>query len=159
MKLPLIAIVLAALSACTHAAEVRPVTPFACPFTGPVTTKVDYEVRMAIYNELVRTYEAALGPFAKNMDDPRVAAKAEATRVDPARMAELAEVSGCAALLDERSSCSAFFDTELGDPLSVITSMKKTAPLRRQYEDAIAHLARPDFKRAAAGCIKRVGKR
>jgi hypothetical protein len=93
------------------------------------------------------------------MDDPKVAAKVAAIRVDPARMAELAKVSGCAALLDERSSCSAFFDTEQGDPLSVITGMKKTAPLRRQYEDAIAHLGRSDFKRAAAGCINLVGKR
>jgi hypothetical protein len=56
MKLPLFAIVLTALSAITQAAEVKPLTPFACPFSGPVTKKVDYEVRMVIYNELVRTY-------------------------------------------------------------------------------------------------------
>jgi hypothetical protein len=159
MKRSLIACALAALCMSAHAVEVKPAAAaFSCPFAGPVTRQVAYEVRMTVYNELVRTFEAALGPLAKNIGDPNVAAKAAATRVDTARMAALAEASGCAALLDERSSCANFFDTELGDPLSVFTSMKKTAPLRKQYEEALAHLSRPDFKRAAQFCMKLVGR-
>lgn len=160
MKFRLSAVLLAALCTSVHAMEATPAAvPFACPFTGPVTKKVDHEVRMTVYNELVRTFQAALGPLANNMGDPKVAAKAATLRVDPVRMAALAEVSGCAALVDQRSSCAAYFDTELGDPLSAFTSMKKSAPLRRQYEDAIAHLKRADFKAAAQDCMQRVGKK
>lgn len=127
--------------------------PFVCPFTAP--GKVDYAMSVVVFKELSRTFHAALGPQGKDFGDPKVAA----SRIDPEKMAALAEASGCAALLDEQASCATYFDTELGNPLSVLTSMKKTAPLRRQYEEALAHLARPDFRRAAQFCMKLVGRR
>lgn len=156
MRLPLFGLAFLAMCSSAYALEVKPVaTPFTCPFTNKAPEKVDHAVRTVIYNELVRTYKEAMGPLTKHPADPNMAA----SRVDPVRMAALAEVSGCAALLDERASCANYFDTELGDPLSVFTSMKKNAPLRKQYEEALAHLSRPDFKRAAQSCMKLVGKR
>jgi hypothetical protein len=151
-------IAVAAMSSTAHAHEVTPAAaPFSCPFKNMAPTHVDHAVLMTVYNELVRTYKDALGPLAKDIGDPKVAAKAAASTVDARKMAALAEVSGCAALIDEHGSCAQFFDPELGDPLSVFTSMKKTSPLRKQYEQAIAKLGRPDFKRAAQACMKLVG--
>lgn len=151
-------IAFAMLSQTAHSHEAGPAaTAFSCPFTNSAPKHVDYAVMMTVYNELVRTFKDALGPLAKDIGDPKVAAKAAATRVDERKMAALAEVSGCAALIDQNGGCAQFFDPELGDPLSVFTSMKKTAPLRQQYEQAISKLARPDFKRAAQSCVKRVG--
>jgi hypothetical protein len=153
-------VAVATIAAPTHAAEPKPASAtFVCPFTGTAPKQVDYDVSMKVYNELVRRYEAALGPLAKDIGDPKAAAKAAASRVDEGRMSALAEVSGCAALIDDAGACAQYFDPELGDPLSVFTSMKKSAPLRKQYEAALAQLARPDFKRAAQSCMKRVGGR
>jgi hypothetical protein len=98
-----------------------------------------------------------MGPKAKEIGDPKVMNRASTTRIDDGKMAALAEVSGCAALIDIHSSCASYFDPELGGPLSVFMSMKKRSVLRRQFEDAIAHLARADYKRAAQACIKLVG--
>jgi hypothetical protein len=77
-----------------------------------------------------------------------------AKTVDERRMAELAEVSGCAALIDEQGGCALYFDTELGAPLSTFMAMKKSAPLRRQFEKAVSRVQTPELKRTAQTCIK-----
>lgn len=128
---------------------------FACPSQVAAAHDVSYDTMIGVHKELVKRFDAALGAAAKNPGDPKVAA----TRVDDARMAALADVSGCAALIDVRGACAQFFDPELGDPLSVFMDMKTTAPLRRQFEEAIAQLARPDYRRAAQACIRRVGRK
>lgn len=128
---------------------------FACPYTGKAPDDIPYDTMIGVYKALVARYKDALGPAATDIGDPKVAAKVASSRIDGA----LAEVSGCAALIDIRNSCAQFFDPELGDPLSVFMDMKRSAPLRRQFEDAIAHLARPGDRRAAQACIERVGRK
>ena len=132
--------------------------PFACPYSKNVAPhKVAYDVRIKVYNELVRRFDDAFGPHPEGYGDTKVAAEVSAKRIDDRKMAALAEVSGCAALFDADGACAQYYDPELGDPLSVIMSMKKKAVLRRQFEDAIEHLERLDYKRAAQSCIKLVG--
>lgn len=159
MKKTLLTLAVALTCATSHAAQPKPAPPaFACPYNKAIASaKVDYEVVMRVHTELVRRFDDALGKEPDGFGDPKVAARVAVRRVDDNKMAALADVSGCAALYDVDSSCAQFFDPELGDPLSVFMSMKKSAPLRRQFEDAIAHLARPDYKRAAQACIKLVG--
>jgi len=148
----------AVLSGAAHAA-VPAAAPFACPYANKAPRDVSYDTMISVHNELVKRFRDALGTTVKDIGDPKVAAKVAASRIDDARMTALAEVSGCAALIDERGGCAQYFDPELGDPLSVFMDMQKTAPLRRQYEEAVAHLTRPDYKRAAQACIKLVGRK
>lgn len=155
----LAALAIAGAAIPAHAADGKGIpAPFACPYSKDVAPhKVPYDVRMKVHDELVRRFDDAFGHHPDGFGDPKVAAKVAATRIDDRKMAALAEVSGCAALFDADGACAQFYDPELGDPLSVIMSMKKKAVLRRQFEDAIAHLERPDYKRAAQACIKLVG--
>jgi hypothetical protein len=111
-----------------------------------------------VLGALDNAFDAAVGPDGKHVDQPKVVNKLAATRVAETKMAALAEVSGCAALIDVRSSCALYYDPELGDPLSVFMGMKKSAPLRRQFEAAIARLPDGEPKRAAQSCIKLVGR-
>lgn len=131
---------------------------FVCPVKSVAGPKVEHHVVIDILDALNKAFDAALGPDAKHVDQPKVANKLAMTRVDDAKMAALAEVSGCAALVDVRSSCALYYDPELGDPLSVFMDMKKSSPLRKQFEAAVARLPDGEPKRAAQSCIKLVGK-
>ena len=132
---------------------------YACPVKSASGPKVGQQVTYDILDALNKAFDAALGPDAKHLDQPTVVNKLAATRVDDAKMAALADVSGCVALIDVRSSCSLYYDPELGNPLSVFMGMKKSAPLRKQFEAAVAHLPDGEPKQAAQTCIKLVGKR
>jgi hypothetical protein len=131
---------------------------FVCPVKRVAGPKVEHQVVIDILNALNNAFDAALGPDAGHVDQPKVVNKLAATRVDETKMAALAEVSGCAALIDVRSSCALYYDPELGNPLSVFMGMKKSAPLRMQFEAAIARLPNGEPKRAAQSCIKLVGQ-
>jgi len=134
-------------------------TGYACPVKSASGPKVEQQVTNDILDALNKTFDAALGPDAKHLDQPKVLGKVAAARVDDAKMAALADVSGCAALIDVRSSCSLYYDPELGNPLSVFMGMTKSAPLRKQFEAAVARLPDGEPKQAAQTCIKLVGKR
>jgi hypothetical protein len=127
---------------------------YACPVLNVAPEKVSRQTLKDVTNALNNAFNAALGPDAKRISDDKVFARLAARTVDERRMAELAEASGCAALIDERGSCALYFDTELGNPLSAFMAMKKNAPLRRQFENAVAHIRMPEPKRAAQACIK-----
>jgi hypothetical protein len=127
---------------------------YSCPVLHVALQKVSRQTVDEVSQSLDKAFSAALGPDSKRLFDDKVFARVAARTVDERRMAELAEVSGCAALIDERGGCALYFDTELGNPLSVFMAMKKTAPMRRQFESAIARVRTPELKRAAQACIK-----
>jgi len=79
-------------------------------------------------------------------------------RIDPKAMAEIAAIAGCAALLDQ-SSCSTFYDPEFGGEVTAFTDLSTKAPVRRQFDDAIAALPSDMARKAAQSCIKRVAKK
>jgi hypothetical protein len=141
-----------------HAGEGKPVAAApACPVLRVAPARVTDQMVTAVAASLNKAFDAALGLDAHRVHEPKVVARLAARTVDRERMADLANAAGCAALLDERSSCSQYFDTELGDPLSVFMRMKKTAPLRRQFEQAVAQVPVPELKRAGQACIKLIG--
>ena len=146
--------------AATTAAHAQSPTParagYACPVTDASSKNVPYSVVQGVSQVLDKAFDAALGPDAAKVSEPKVFARVAARRVDDGRMAELAEVSGCAALIDQHAGCAGYFDTELGSPLSVFMSMKKTAPLRRQFEEAVARIQSPERRGAAQSCIRRI---
>ena len=144
-------------AACSQEAP-RPTSAFVCPVKSVAGPKVEHQVVIDVLGALDNAFDAAVGPDGKHVDQPKVVNKLAATRVAETKMAALAEVSGCAALIDVRSSCALYYDPELGDPLSVFMGMKKSAPLRRQFEAAIARLPDGEPKRAAQSCIKLVGR-
>lgn len=149
------ALVLSAASPGAYAQSPTPAHPaYACPVTDASSANVPFSVVQGVSQVLDKAFDAALGPDAGKVSEPKVFARVAARRVDEARMAELAEVSGCAALIDQHAGCAGYFDTELGSPLSVFMSMKKTAPLRRQFEEAVARIGAPERRRAAQHCIK-----
>lgn len=133
-----------------------PLAAQACPVKLPVgkDSFADVEKVSAV---LTAAFDAAIGPDAHRLHEDKVMARLAASRLDEERMAVLAAASGCAALLDEHSSCAQYYDQEYGNPLGVFMSMKKSAPVRRQFEAAVARLPDPDQRRAAQSCIKRVG--
>lgn len=130
-----------------------------CPVDRASAAQADNRTYGKVLDALNKAYDAALGPDGRHVDQPKVLARLAASRVDDGRMAALAEVSGCAALLDVHASCSQYYDPELGDPLSVFMGMKKSAPLRRQFEAAVGQLRDPERRQAAQECIRRVGGR
>lgn len=79
-------------------------------------------------------------------------------RIDPKAMEEIAAIAGCAAILD-RSACSNFFDPEFGGNLAVFTSLGTKAPVRKQFDEAIAALPSIEARTAAQYCVKLVGKK
>ena len=127
---------------------------YACPVVHVAPEKVSRQTLKDVTNALNNAFDAALGPDGRRISDDKVFARLAARTVDERRMAELAEVSGCAALIDEHGGCALYFDTELGNPLSAFMAMKKNAPLRRQFENAVARVRTPELKRAAQACIK-----
>lgn len=134
-------------------------TQYVCPVKNIAPKKVTQEMGYAVLDALNKAFDAALGPDARRVDQPKVVGKLAASHVDDAKMMALADVSGCAALIDVDSSCSLYYDPELGNPLSVFMGMKKSAPLRKQFEEAVARVPDPAQRRAAQTCIKLVGKR
>lgn len=156
----LASVVLALASTAAFAQQAAPAhVPFACPAKNVKTQAITQPLVADLFKSLKHAFVAALGPDAEHLDQDKVLARVTARRVDAARMADLAAVSGCAALVDARSSCANFFDPELGDPLSVFMAMKRTAPARRQFEAAIASLPDAEERKAAQHCIRLVGKR
>jgi hypothetical protein len=154
--LPAIGLVLASTTACSQEVH-APSSGYVCPVKNVPPQKVTQEMGYAVLDALNKAFDAALGPDAKHVDQPKVVARLAATRVGDAKMAALAEISGCAALIDVDSSCSLYYDPEQGDPLSVFMRMKRSAPLRKQFEDAVAHVPDLEQRRAAQSCIKLVG--
>ena len=155
--LPALGLAVCTAACSQEAPQVTSTSAFVYPVKGVAGPKVEHQAVIDILGALNKAFDAALGPDGKHVDQPKVVSKLAATRVDDTRMAALADVSGCAALIDVRSSCSLYYDPELGDPLSVFMGMKKSAPLRKQFEAAIARLPDGEPKRAAQSCIKLVG--
>lgn len=144
-----------------NAAHAAPAAPagFQCPVAAAAPATVPYEKTMLVFNEMNRALESTFGADIDHLDQPKVLARVTATKIDAAAMARLAQLSGCGALIDVASSCSQYFEPELGGPLYFLMEMKKTAPLRMQYEAAINDLADAQQKAAARQCIKLVGKK
>jgi hypothetical protein len=124
---------------------------FVCPVKFPVPQKALTDIPEVINAEMTQRFEAVQAA-AK-----RVRPKDSSTPVEPALMTALAQVAGCAALIDKESSCSIYFSPEVGDPLSIFMEMKKTAPLRKQFEEAIKALPNKYEREAAQHCIKLTG--
>ncbi|QJE02484.1 hypothetical protein HH212_22715 [Massilia forsythiae] len=152
-------VVMTVASKAAHAQDgASPRPALACPVIHAAPQQVTERMVKDVTDTLNRTFDDALGPDARRLDQPKVVARLAARTVDEQRMARLAQAAGCAALIDERSSCAQYFDTELGEPLSLFMRMKKTAPLRRQFEQAVARLPAAPLKRAAQACIRLIGK-
>jgi hypothetical protein len=143
-------------TACSQEAAL-PASSFACPLQHAATKQVEQKTIDTMFDALQGAFAAAIGPEAGKIGLSKVRAKLEMTRVDDGKMAALANVSACAALIDVNSGCALYYDPELGDPLSAFMGMKKTAPLRKQFEEAIARVPNLEQRRAAQTCIKLVG--
>lgn len=162
--IPALALAVTATACSREAARAAPAAPsapaaaaYACPVSRASAATADHATYSKVLDALNKAYDAALGPDGRHVSESKVLARLAAGRVDEGRMAALADVSGCAALLDVHASCSQYYDPELGDPLSVFMGMKKSAPLRKQFEAAVGRLSDPDRKQAAQECIRRVG--
>jgi hypothetical protein len=79
-------------------------------------------------------------------------------RIDPKVMEEVAAIAGCAAMLDQQA-CSNFFDPQFGGSATIFTALSSRAPLRKQFDEAIAALPSAEARKAAQYCIKLVGKK
>lgn len=132
---------------------------FQCPVAAAATAALPYEKTMLVFDELNRALQSTFGADLDQLDQPKVLARVAAKQVDAAAMARLAQLSGCGALIDVASSCSQYFEPEFGGPLYFLMEMKRTAPLRMQYEAAIDALADARQKTAARQCIKLVARK
>jgi len=149
----------ALLGAWVSVAAAAPVTPYHCPVQDMAPQRVGVAEMALVTQALDAAFDAAVGPEAHRLDTVAARNRLSRRQLDRARMAALAEASGCAALLDRHASCSAYFDTELGDPLSVFMDMPRAAPLRRQFEAAVAGIRDRERRRAAQFCIALIGTR
>jgi len=138
------------------AKAVAPVAAQACPVKLPIG-KSSFADDTKVFEALTKAFDGAIGPDAHRLYEDKVMAKLAASHLDEDRMAVLAAASACAALLDEHASCAQYYDPEYGNPLGVFMSMKKSAPVRRQFEAAVARVPDPNQRRAAQYCIKLVG--
>ena len=148
------------LAVCATACSQEPAPPassFVCPLQHAATKQVEQKTIDGMFTALQGAFAAALGPEAGNIGLDKVRAKLEMKRVDDGKMAALANVSACAALIDVNRGCTLYYDPELGDPLSAFMGMKKSTPLRKQFEEAIARVPNPEQRQAAQSCIKMVG--
>jgi hypothetical protein len=136
-------------SGCAPAADMPAKVSFVCPVKYRVPQAALTDVPEIINTEMTKRFDAVQA----------AAKRAPATPVDPALMTALAEVAGCGALIDTESSCSIYFSPHVGDPLSIFMDMKKTAPLRKQFEEAIKALPNKYEREAAQHCIKLTGKK
>lgn len=107
----------------------------------------------AVTKALEQRLAAALGPKWV-MLGPAAGKK----KVEPAAMAAVAEMAGCAAVIDVGSSCASFFDPEFSTTLGIITNLPKKTLLRRQFDDALQALPEGKEKAAAQSCMKSVAK-
>jgi hypothetical protein len=129
--------------------------PFSCPVKHPVPQALLSDIPAVINTEMDKRFDAVI-----NASGPKGPGKANAEQnkpVDPALMTALAQVAGCGALIDKESSCANYFSPFVGSPLSVFMDMKKTNPLRMQFEAAIKALPDRYQREAAQHCIKLVG--
>lgn len=78
--------------------------------------------------------------------------------IDPRLMEEIAAISACGALMDQ-PSCSQYYDPEFGGKVSVLMDLSTKAPVRRQFDEAIAALPSVEARKAAQHCIKLVGRK
>jgi len=130
---------------------------YACPIPSPAPARIGDADRERVTAALNAAFDAAVGPATGHLHEDKVFARVAASHLDDQRMAHLAAVTGCAALIDQQAGCAGYFDTEFGNPLSVFMSMKKSAPARRQFEEAVARLPDRHQRRAAQDCIKGTG--
>jgi len=131
---------------------------YACPVLHVPAKQVSDDMVKAVSDDLNKAFFAAIGEQNRHLSQPEVFRRVAAMTIDRQRIAELAEVSGCAALIDEHAACAGYFDPELGSPLSTFMSMKKTAPARRQFERAVAQVRTPELRRAGLACIKLISE-
>ncbi|MEJ7804540.1 MAG: hypothetical protein WKG03_01270 [Telluria sp.] len=143
-------------SACPREAAAS--SSYTCPITYPVPKAALAATSTQLDAEMQKRFDAVIGADAGKLHLPKVAARVSRKQVDKALMTSLAQVAGCGALIDRESSCSIYFDPGVGDPLSTIMDMKKSAPLRMQFEAAIKNLPNRQQREAAQHCIKLVGK-
>ncbi|CDG83223.1 hypothetical protein [Janthinobacterium agaricidamnosum] len=141
-----------------HAAG-KPAPLLQCPVAYPVPDDVAYEKTMLVFDAINQEFGAIFGADYERLDDAKVIARIGKTRIAPEAMTRVASLSGCAALIDITSSCSQYFSPEIGGPLFFLMEMKKTAPLRVQYDAAISALPDPHQKAAALQCIKLVAQK
>jgi hypothetical protein len=79
-------------------------------------------------------------------------------RIEAKAMEDVAALAGCAAILDQ-PACAQFFDPEFGGDITVFTTLSSKAPIRQQFDEAIAAIPSVEARKAAQFCVKRVGKK
>lgn len=130
---------------------------FVCPVKHPVSQASITDVPEVIDTEMNKRFDAVI---ADSKRQQAKGAQAVPVRpVDPALMTALAQVTGCGALIDKEESCSLYFSPHVGSPLSIFMDLKKTNPLRKQFETAVMALPNKYEREAAQHCIKLTGKK
>jgi hypothetical protein len=147
---------LSAASAPAAASPPAVPAPFVCPVKHPVPQAQLSEVPEVIDTEMEKRFDAVMA----DNKSKKVKGEVHATTltVRPALMSALAQVTGCGALIDKEESCSRYFSPEVGSPIAIFMDMKKTHPLRKQFELAIQALPNRHEREAALHCIKLTGK-
>jgi len=79
-------------------------------------------------------------------------------RIDAKVMEEIAAISGCAAIMDS-PACANFFSPEIGGDLYMFAEIGSKAPLRKQFDEAVAALPPSAGKTAVQRCMKLVAKK
>lgn len=147
LKLSAFALLLSTFSV-AHAGAAQ-AKPLVCANTEAGLTDENVEaIRLAIDQRIT----AALGP-KQETSTKRGPGTAKA---DPKAMYEIAQLAGCAAVIDVDSSCAIYFDPEFSTSLGVLTDLPKKTPLRQQFDNALKSLPEGVQKKAALACMKRV---
>lgn len=126
---------------------------FICPITYPVPDNLSDKDQKAIDDEINKRYEAAFKADANQVHLDAVVNRLSKTTIDQKLMDDLVIASGCAALIDRKSSCTMYFDTEYGQPVSLFLRFKKGSPLRQQYEKGIRALKDEHQRKDAMSCM------
>lgn len=146
-KLSAFALLLSAFGA-AHAEEVQ-AKPLICANTKAGNAYENVEaIRLAIDQRIT----AALGP-KQETSTKRGPGTAKA---DLKALHEIAQLAGCAAVIDIGSSCATYFDPEFSTSLGVFTDLPKKTPLRQQFDNALKSLPEGEQKKAALACMKLV---
>jgi hypothetical protein len=145
-------------AASAHASAFSPPVPapFVCPVKHPVPQAQLSDVPPVIDTEMEKRFDAVMADNKSKKVNGAV--HATTLTVQPALMTALAQVTGCGALIDKEESCSRYFSPEVGSPIAIFMDMKKTHPLRMQFETAIKALPNKYEREAALHCIKLTGK-
>lgn len=153
-----LAISLLAGTAGAHATASPALAPdaFVCPVKHPVPQAQLSDVPEVIDSEMTKRFDVVMA--ANKSKQVNGAVHATTKTVDPALMTALARVTGCGALIDKEESCSRYFSPEVGSPIAIFMDMKKSHPLRKQFETAIKALPNKHERAAAQHCIKLTGK-